>query len=366
MLAVAKSVRAQADRELVGFGPSYEDRDEAASGQVHSVVSATVDRSGETVRIQIDLVGPGPVDHPAAGDPDRPPASDVDWSGTSFRKVIRVNGAPRRAADLVGEFNAVLFSAQDLELVYGAPTLRRRYLDVLISQHDRPYLRALQRYQRALTQRNHLLRSIRNGWSAQAELGPWDDRLAQDGGYIVASRIGATAALRKLSAVNYASLSDGAQTLRIDYRASFEPPLTDEHVTPKGASEELGAAIERSAGRDVAQGHTCVGPHRDDMEIHIDGVDASRYASRGQARTAILSLKFAEAEYLSGSRGETPVILLDDVLSELDPRRRELVLDRVSAYDQCLLTTAELGAVAPARRSQMNLYRVQRGAVLSD
>lgn len=366
MLAVAKSVRAHADRELVGFGPSYEDCDETASGQLHSVVSATVDRSGGSVRIQIDLVGPGPADLPASGDPDRPPATDVEWSAASFRKVIRVNGAPRRAADLVGEFNAVLFSAQDLELVYGAPALRRRYLDVLISQHDRTYLRALQRYQRALTQRNHLLRAIRNGWSSKDELGPWDDRLAQDGGYIIATRISAMAALRKQSATNYASLSDGAQTLRVDYRARLEPPLTDERITSEGASKELAAAIERSAGRDVSQGHTGVGPHRDDMEIHLDGVDASRYASRGQARTAILALKFAEAEYLSRSRGETPVILLDDVLSELDPRRRVLVLDRVSRYDQCLITTAELEAVPLARRSQMNVYRVKRGAVISE
>ena len=366
MLAVAKSVRAHADRELVGFGPSYEDCDETASGQLHSVVSATVDRSGGSVRIQIDLVGPGPADHPATGDPDRPPATDVEWSAASFRKVIRVNGAPRRAADLVGEFNAVLFSAQDLELVYGAPALRRRYLDVLISQHDRTYLRALQHYQRALTQRNHLLRAIRNGWSGQDELGPWDDRLAQDGGYIVASRISAMAALRKQSATNYASLSDGAQTLRVDYRARLEPPLTDERITSEGASKELAAAIERSAGRDVSQGHTSVGPHRDDMEIHLDGVDASRYASRGQARTAILALKFAEAEYLSRRRGERPVILLDDVLSELDPRRRVLVLDRVSRYDQCLITTAELEAVPLARRSQMNVYRVKHGAVSAE
>ena len=366
MLAVAKSVRAQADRELVGFGPSYEDCDETASGQIHSVVSATIDRSGGAVRIQIDLIGPGPSDHPATGAPDRPPATDVEWSGTSFRRVIRVNGAPRRAADLVGEFNAVLFSAQDLELVYGAPALRRRYLDVLISQHDRTYLRALQRYQRALTQRNHLLRASRNGWSSQDDLGPWDDRLAQDGGYIVATRISAMAALRKQSATNYASLSDAAQTLRIDYRARFETPMADEPITPIRASEELATAIERSAGRDVSQGHTSVGPHRDDMEIHLNGVDASRYASRGQARTAILALKFAEAEYLSHSRGETPVILLDDVLSELDPRRRALVLDRVSGYDQCLITTAELEALPPARRSKMNVYRVQHGAVLSE
>jgi DNA replication and repair protein RecF len=358
LLAVAKSPRAQADRELVGFGKAYEDPGPAGE-QAHTVVSATVDRSGDPVTVQIDLLGPADYGNPG-GDPFPqvigPDNVTGDWTGVSFQKTLRVNGAPRTASELIGEVNAVLFSAADLELVYGSPSGRRRYLDILISQHDRSYLRALQRYGRGVIQRNHLLRAIRDGRSNPAELAPWDQRLAEDGGYIVAGRIRALELLQKQSASVYEGLSKGTQGLHIDYEMSFSIPASDE-------VQALSAALTVSRDRDVAAGHTSVGPHRDDLRILIDGAEAARYASRGQARSAVLALKLAEAEYLSEQRGETPVILLDDVLSELDPVRRELVLDRVSGYDQCLITTAELDAVTPARRAKMHLFEVRDGTV---
>ena len=356
MLAISKSPRAHSDRDLVGFGQAYEGGNEPVAQQVHTLVSATVDRGGQAVRIQIDLLGPGPGEGVLSATPGEEPAA------LTLRKLIRVNGAPRRAAEMVGELNAVLFAAQDLDLVYGSPSQRRRYLDVLISQQDRPYLRALQRYQRALTQRNHLLRAIRSGTSGRSELGPWDERMAQDGGYIVAARLRSMTALRRQSTADYALLSDGAQDLAIDYQASFT--ISREHeTTAESAYDQLLAGLEASAGRDIAQGHSTVGPHRDDMAICLGGADAARYASRGQARTAILALKLAEAQYLADRRGETPVLLLDDVLSELDPRRRELVMERVADYDQCLMTTAEPDALASGLLSRMTHYRVSDGTV---
>jgi DNA replication and repair protein RecF len=370
LLAVAKSPRVVAEHELVGFGPAYEDADvEQVDGQVHAVVSATVDRSGEPVVVRIDLLGPAePANSAQRSAPEDSGRESpyVDWTGVSFQKVLRVNGAPRRAWELVGEVNAVLFSAADLNLIYGSPSVRRRYLDILISQHDRAYLRALQFYQRGITQRNHLLRAIRDGRSNPVELGPWNKRVAHDGGYIVAARIRAIKGLRDQSAAVYADLSIAAQTLDIDYRSSFMIPDTtgiEEEVADVIATA-LAAALMQSKGRDAAQGHTSVGPHRDDLRILIDGADAARYASRGQARSAVLALKLAEAEYLSERRGETPVILLDDVLSEMDPVRRELVLDRVAGYDQCLITTAELDVVDPARRAKMKVYEVRAGTVV--
>ncbi len=345
MLAVAKSPRAGSDRDLVGFGPAHgEDAD--APGQLHTAVSAVVRRGDAEVRISIDLLGP---------DPDAPGAREP----AGLQKVIRVNGAPRRAAELVGEFNAVLFSAQDLELVYGPPAQRRRYLDVLISQHDREYLRALQRYQRALTQRNHLLRAIGAGRSAPAELAPWDERLAQDGGYVAAARMASMEALGGHSASEFDRLSAGSLELAASYRPSF----ACEAGAPGPAAEALAAALAEGAGRDAARGHTGVGPHRDDVRIEIGGSDAARFASRGQARTAVLALKLAEARYLSEARGEAPVVLLDDVLSELDPGRRELVLGRVSRYDQCLITTPEPGSVPRALLEGMRRYAVGGGTV---
>ena len=369
LLAVAKSPRAVAERELVGFGPAYEAASVGPSGntglageQVHTVVSATIDRSGEPVRVQVDLLGPT---EPVPTGPE-PQGTGIEggsrgWDGTPFQKVIRVNGAPRRAADLVGELNAVLFSAADLELVYGPPSGRRRYLDVLISQHDRAYLRALQHYGRGITQRNHLLRSIREGRSNPDELGPWNERVAQEGGYIIAARNRAMEELRVQAAAVYADLSQAVQVLEISYQPSVPLMSSEQERDASGAA--LAEALTDNEGRDVAQGHTSVGPHRDDLRILIDGADADRYASRGQARSAVLALKLAEAEFLSQRRGETPVILLDDVLSELDPVRRELVLGRVAGYDQCLITTAELDAVTPARRANMRLYEVRAGTV---
>lgn len=370
LLAVAKSPRAQADRELVGFGKAYEDpsqgpeQDRGRAGeQVHTVVSATVDRSGDAVTVQIDLLGPPNHVNPG-GDPVPEPTGHEniadDWTGVSFQKTLRVNGAPRTASELVGEVNAVLFSASDLELVYGSPSGRRRYLDILISQHDRSYLRALQRYGRSVIQRNHLLRAIRDGRSSMSEMAPWDQRVSQDGGYIVAARLRSMELLKKQSTSIYKDLSKGAEKLHIDYETSFSIPASDGADDPIGA---LATALAETANSDAAAGHTSVGPHRDDLLVLIDGAEAARYASRGQARSAVLSLKLAEAEYLSEQRGETPVILLDDVLSELDPMRRELVLDRVAGYDQCLITTAELDAVGPSRRADMHIFEVGVGTV---
>ena len=346
MLAVAKSPRAGSDRDLIGFGPAHAADDEAP-GQLHTSVSAVVRRGDADVRISIDLVGADP-----AGSEPREEAA--------LQKAIRVNGAPRRAADLVGELNAVLFSAQDLDLVYGPPALRRRYLDVLISQHDREYLRALQRYQRALTQRNHLLRAIGEGRSAPGELGPWDDRLALDGGYVTAARVGSMDALAARSAALFGRLSDGPGALGVSYRPSFPAGAALDAESAAGA---LSGALARSAGRDAARGHTGVGPHRDDVAIEIGGSDAARFASRGQVRTGVLALKLAEARYLSEARGEAPVVLLDDVLSELDPGRRELVLERAAGYDQCLITTPEPESLPPALSAAMRRYAVGGGTV---
>ena len=173
--------------------------------------------------------------------------------------------------------------------------------------------------------------------------------------------------LRVQAAAVYSDLSQAAQALEIRYQPSFPASATgselgkQEHANAAGAA--LAEALAENERRDVAQGHTSVGPHRDDLRILIDNSDADRYASRGQARSAVLSLKLAEAEFLSQRRGETPVILLDDVLSELDPMRRECVLDRVAGYDQCLITTAELDAITPARRADMRLYEVRGGTV---
>ncbi len=258
---------------------------------------------------------------------------------TSIRKTVRVNDIPRRATDLVGQMTAVLFGAVDLELVYGSPSARRRYLDILISQLDREYLRTVQRYQRIVYQRNHLLRTIREGRAGPAELTFWDDEIVREGAYIVAARWCAVKALSELAGPVHQELTDTAERLAISYQPSFDVP---EENSEKTVAAAFRASLEDRRARELAQGATLSGPHRDDLRIEIDGMAAGPFASRGQSRTAVLSMRLAEADLLRRRRADGPILLLDDVLSELDAARRAKVLHHAREYQQCIITIPEV------------------------
>ena len=244
--------------------------------------------------------------------------------GISVQKYIRVNGVPRRASALVGQLNAVMFSAEDMELVYGPPSVRRRYMDILISQLDRQYLRTLQRYQRVVTQRNSLLKAIREGRSNERELAFWDDRLVSEGEYIIDQRRACIQRLSELAAPIQQGLSGYGEAMEITYRPNV---ALGSCANTGSVAESMHRSLRDKRGRELAQGVTVTGPHRDDLRILLNGMDAGPYASRGQTRTVVLAMKLAEAAYLKAHRGQEPILLLDDVLSELDPGRREHVLE---------------------------------------
>ncbi len=349
MLAIAKSLRASTDRELV--------RRQSLVGDSHAQVSATVQRLAGDTRVQVDFrVDAGSQDSVATTEP-------IPAEAITVQKLVRVNGAPRRASELVGEVNAVVFSAQDLELVYGSPSTRRRYLDILISQLDRQYLRAAQRYQRVVSQRNHLLKLVRDGRSGAGELEFWDDELVESGKYVMYRRAKVIDRLSEQIAALYQSLSGDGESLQLAYRPRIE--AVEGH-----SEEELGDALRRAlvAGRprELAQGHTVSGPHRDDAVVMLEGVEAGPYASRGQSRTAVLALKLAEASILREERDEEPILLLDDVLSELDAGRRAQVLDLVSLYQQCFITSADPALVEERYLSQMARFAVRDGGLEAD
>jgi DNA replication and repair protein RecF len=347
MLAIAKSLRASTDRELV--------RRQSLVGDSHAQVSATVQRRGGDTRVQVDfsVAANGSTDGAVGAETVSPEAFTV-------QKLVRVNGAPRRASELVGEVNAVMFSAQDLELVFGSPSTRRRYLDILISQLDRQYLRAAQKYQKVVSQRNHLLKLVRDGRSGADELEFWDDELVETGKYVMYRRATVVNTLSERIATLYGDLSGDGESLELAYHPAVDAP------TGHG-EEELGDALRKTlaAGRprELVQGHTVSGPHRDDAVVMLEGVEASPYASRGQSRTAVLALKLAEAGILREERGEEPILLLDDVLSELDAVRRAQVLDLVGLYQQCFITTADPGLVEGRYLSQMARFAVRDGGL---
>ena len=341
LLAVARSPRASTERELV--------RRSNGEGEFYTQVAANVERQDDSVNLQINFRS---VSAPPAG------ASTATAPRVmSAQKYFRVNGAPRRASTLIGHLNAVMFSADDLEIVYGAPSVRRRYLNILISQTDREYLGAIQRYERVLRQRNHLLRQIRDGSARINELAFWDDELVKEGICIVAQRLAAVRLLSEGANPMYARLSGGSETLAVSYQPNVALP-DGADVSRDSIAELMGAKLKEQRRQELARGITVTGPHRDDLALTLDGMEAAAFASRGQTRTAVLALKLAEAEYLKRRRGQEPVILLDDVLSELDAARREQVLGHAAQYHQALITTADREAIAPQLRSGTARFRV--------
>ena len=354
ILAIAKSPRASTDRELVRWQSTREES--------YTQVSAVISRGTERTRVQIDLRSA-----PAtSGEIDEPGGSAAQAKGhdaVSVQKYIRINGAPRRPSQLVGVVNAVMFSADDLELVYGPPTLRRRYLDILISQLDRQYLRAVQRYQRVIYQRNHLLKTIGEGRARVEELQFWDEELVSAGKYIMGRRLSTVRRLSELATPIHRELTSSGEGLEMLYRPSISLGTDVPDDAEETLAQALRCAMEAQRNREIGQGFSVVGPHRDDLQMLIDGVDAGIYASRGQSRTVALAMKLAEASYLMEARQEEPVLLLDDVLSELDGARRGRVLDRATTYQQCFITTADPASIGEGFLSRSYGFVVRRGQV---
>lgn len=235
------------------------------------------------------------------------------------KKRVRVNKLEvERASELSGSLNVVIFAPEDLNLIKEGPSTRRAFLDTEISQIKPKYRYNLSRYNKILFQRNRLLKNGRNIQLDQLE--PWDIQLASIGAYIVRERLDF---LEKLSAISrdiHARVSGGREELSIAYQSSLPTEDVDNF------EDNFYHALERNRLHDAEKRFTNLGPHRDDMEILINGVSCRNFGSQGQQRTAALSLKLAEVELIHGEIGEYPVLLLDDVLSELDlDRRRYLV-----------------------------------------
>ena len=246
------------------------------------------------------------------------------------------------------------------------PSVRRRYLDILISQSDAAYLKNQQRYSRVVMQRNQLLRRIREGQANMDELEFWDSRLAHEGAAIVERRQKAVDDLVTHATPVHENLSSGG-VLSLDYRprvsGGTRDPRAGSDFGTASVADNILNALRSVRAREVAQGVTVIGPHRDDLDIVLDGQPAGTFASRGQARSIALTLKLAEAAVVTESAGRKPILALDDVLSELDATRRRLVLEGVGGYDQVLLTTADFGLIGDKYLANANSFEVRDGAV---
>ncbi|HKG27569.1 MAG TPA: DNA replication and repair protein RecF [Thermomicrobiales bacterium] len=298
---------------------------------------------------------------------------------SSLKKIIRFDDRPVRAVDAVGQFTTVHFSPEDVNLVSGAPSARRRYLDVAISQSSRPYLRALSRYGRVLVQRNSLLRSISRDRFTQdpgrpaRELPFWDAELTAAATDVLAYRMGAIEALSG-RAEHYFELLTGDASLTITYASPRMDlpedmfPVEDWRAPPQSLRQTLSATFSRSLGtyavEELRRGITVIGPHRDDIVIWVNGVDLARYGSRGQQRLAVVAIKLAELDLLGDAVGEPPVLLLDDVLSELDVGHRSMIVSTIAGRNAqvCVTATDELDLASPVL-AHLPVLRTSAGAV---
>jgi len=271
------------------------------------------------------------------------------------RKRIRVNGVPRRSTALAGVLRTVVFAPEEMLLVVGAPSLRRAALDALATQRFPAYAADLSTYGRALTQRNHLLRAIREEQASREQLAFWDAKLVEAGAAVLEARRLLLAELAAPLAAAHAEIAPEEGALQLSYVTN----------APTEADETPGAALARrlreTAEKELWNGTTLVGPHRDDLAFAIDGRDLSSFASRGQQRTAILALKLAELDLLAALDGRPPLLLLDDVFSELDPARRAHLVRRIAMLPQAFVTTTTLDDLDPALRAAGTAWRVDAG-----
>ncbi len=349
-LATTRSLQTASDSQLLNWSTAEEDLPFARVG-------AQVRKGHTTQQVEILLV------------------KEAIPSGVRFRKRIKVNGINRRALDLIGQVNVVLFLPQDLDMISGSPSFRRRYLDATICQIDSSYCRALQRYRRVLAQRNHLLRQLRERRATPGELAFWDEDLIENGAHLIGRRQEAVAELDKLVETVHFQLTAQKECLQLlyqssitaDYGKEIQPRLLisqEEGLPSVPAIESLfREKLEEIRAKEIVQGMTLVGPQRDDLLFLVNEKDMNLYGSRGQQRTIALSLRLAEVQLMRAEASFQPVLLLDDVMSELDASRRQYLMGMVEATGQVLITSTDLTPYTPDFLRQATLLKVQEGKI---
>ena len=296
-----------------------------------------------------------------------------------FRKEILLDGVKRKMGEIIGWFNAVNFMPQMARIIEESPADRRRYLDMLISQVSPRYIQNLLDYNQTLAQRNALLKQLAERGGDPEQLAVWDGMLARFGGLIMFERIKSLSEIEDQAKRIHFDLTHGHEVLRLDYQPAYEPI-----TSPAGQlSLPVSAAIDRSSlaqkeietgmlealtklrREEIGRGVTTIGPHRDELRFLSNQVDLGNFGSRGQGRTALLAMKLAEVNWLHERTGDWPVLLLDEIMSELDTQRRGDLLLALSTCDQAVLTSTDLSMFDEDFVRSHTVWQVADGVVTS-
>ena len=276
------------------------------------------------------------------------------------RRIMRKNSEIIKTRELLGTFNAVLFSPEDLFLIKGAPSERRRFLDSELSQASSAYGHELMQYARILMQRNNLLKKIKERRAKKDMLLLWDGQLAESAARIVEKRFLAVKKLNMLANLMQRRISAGKENLSLSYElygCAEEPPCVTSGLIPWYSKK-----LEESRELDILRGSTSVGPQRDDILLKVNGINLRSFGSQGQQRTGVLALKLSELEFLRSETGEYPILLLDDVMSELDRTRRERLMEFIRKERIQTLITATDEAYLPMKITG-NIFYIVSGKV---
>ncbi|MDO8531177.1 MAG: DNA replication/repair protein RecF [Dehalococcoidia bacterium] len=342
-LATTRSFRAEAEREVVRWDAWT---DPIPAGRIMGQIATT--RGPTTIEVVLH-----------AARREAPPAP-AEGQRPLVQKRVRVNGLTKRASDAVGELIAVLFSATEIHLVDGSPSDRRRYLDTAASQVDRRYRQVLARYSQVVAQRNSLLKAVQEGRARREELAFWDDEMVQQGAALMLMRRDLVAEVSPRAREVHAHLTEGREDLDAEYRPALPLPTVPSAASVAAAFRR---ALAEGVARDIAAGMSLVGPHRDDLSFLVEGVDMAMYGSRGQQRTIALSMKLAEAAFMEARRSDKPVLILDDVFSELDTPRRRQLMSAMGRFEQVLITCTDMDPFDDAFLERATVYWVQDGRV---
>ena len=295
-----------------------------------------------------------------------------------LRKEVLLDGVKRKNSEIIGQFNAVIFLPQMMRIVDGSPKDRRRYVNLALAQVKPAYGPTLREFQKAVTQRNALLKQLGERGGDPGQLVYWDQQLAGLGARLIFARIHAVQEIERLAARIHQDLTRRVEVLRLDYRPSYDPlpqPPGQYTLALDAPPDRTGISVEEiEAGymarlaelhrEEIARGVTTIGPHRDELRFLSNGVDLGTYGSRGQVRTTLMTLKLAEVAWMHDKTGHWPVALLDEVLAELDHERREDLLDQVGACQQVLLTTTDLSLFDSNFVEKAELWNIQAGQLI--
>jgi DNA replication and repair protein RecF len=273
-------------------------------------------------------------------------------------KSVRLNGVPRpRVLEILGEFNLVAVWVEDIDIVRGDPSVRRRFLNAEISQVSPEYCFQLGRYRRVLEHRNRLLKQLSQKGVSRDSLQVWSEELVKYGSPLIARRRAFVDQLSPPAGEVHAMLTDGEESLNLDYRPSLDIP------EDANLEEAFARHLDELREEEIRRGLTLIGPHRDELAFLIDTRDARTYGSLGQQRTVALSLRLAELSAVRDQIGEPPVIIMDDVFAELDARRIRHLLEIALPGRQSFLVTTEAERLPADLVAGCDRFLVRRGVV---